>query len=1063
MKKYYTYENETFIPVEKKRNDRYPLLNKCYLNFFIAGDKRQFLDELNFNNDDDNEILKKSKSIDDLMNTFEFIFDRYKKGCFLQFSKKKLVSFVPFSKVNYLNDIGHKLKVNPKFADCTKFEVEDQNREYVSFKSMIKEMNENTKYENSISFERNRNKWYFNNGLLRFEYPINELDNGYNILFDMFQTLQEERDVCDISFFLNKRDFPLLRHDMKEAYHNIYGSNFNLPDKYSEEKVKKYLPILGMNSNDEMCDIAIPTWDCWRIFSFWYDKRIFMVNKNKEFKNFPFPEDFNLNFDQKKPTAVFRGSSTGIGYNEKNNIRLFVCLLSEKNLFDEKDNQLFLDAKITSMNCRPRKLEGEPYINIIDKKKYENLLGESLTPIEQSHYKYIIHLPGHSCAYRLTLEMFFGSVLLIYPSKTHLWFFPMLKPYVHYIPLNDGFQEENILSTIKWCKDNDEKCKEIANNSRKFAEKYLNREYALDFLEKKLNQLAKENFVCLTNSSHRSKEQKMSDFIEKNNQFSKSFKRSIYQKYFIDKDKNLFTYFLLSLEKEQRIKNFLEETVIRKDLIESRNTKIDLHSYQDVYFICKKTKKTNNIHEYFVGNLINRIHMKYPKQLVFTYFSFSDEEHSYLLAEYKQKTETLLDIINKKKLKNFDELIEIWIHTCLLLQVLQNTIGFVHMDLLPWNLLIIVLEEPKWFVYEEIGHRIFTKFLPILIDYESSHVSYKSQSFYNTIPFVLNQFTDIFFLIYKSIENFLKVYENSIFYVHSYDNKVKNTHLVFLNQKVHLLNQIKRIIALFGQKLIQYNPKICSEIETVKKYSKESVLNTNNSFWEIRSYFKLYSKYSILLDNIENLPNNMSPIKFTNYLINRNLYSYPQNIDSKVKISRVQIYNIPCYNSYISLQIIFKIVEKYEDKFSEQEKNYFCKLYEKKMKNFTGLDRQLQIKEKNDNNIYKRAFFNKFIGIYKDEFKKLGEILKQKLDLISDISFSFLTKKRDEILNQSEIFQKMNSLYTKATLSKYNFNEYNMIMDEDKNVLFERLCNLYYILSEEDNQIDIFGYKTRSI
>ena len=98
-----------------------------------------------------------------------------------------------------------------------------------------------------------------------------------------------------------------------------------------------------------------------------------------------------------------------------------------------------------------------------------------MSPLEQSKYKYILHLPGHTCAYRLSLELFFGSVIFIYPCKNKLWFFDNLKAWKHYIPLNNTFSEEDLMTKIQWCQDNPQRAKEIADNARLFAKEYLTR------------------------------------------------------------------------------------------------------------------------------------------------------------------------------------------------------------------------------------------------------------------------------------------------------------------------------------------------------------------------------------------------------------------------------------------------------------------------------------------------------------------------------------------------------------------------------------------------------------
>ena len=64
---------------------------------------------------------------------------------------------------------------------------------------------------------RDVHSWYGNNGLVRFEFPLSENDNGYNMLKDVFLTLSKEREIPDVDFFLNKRDFPILEKNGMEG------------------------------------------------------------------------------------------------------------------------------------------------------------------------------------------------------------------------------------------------------------------------------------------------------------------------------------------------------------------------------------------------------------------------------------------------------------------------------------------------------------------------------------------------------------------------------------------------------------------------------------------------------------------------------------------------------------------------------------------------------------------------------------------------------------------------------------------------------------------------------
>jgi len=106
---------------------------------------------------------------------------------------------------------------------------------------------------------------------------------------------------------------------------------------------------------------------------------------------------------------------------------------------------------------------------------------QSLTFNEQAQYKYILCIDGHVSAFRLSFELSYGSVLLIQDSKYKLWYRHLLVPYVHYIPVSADLSD--LIEKIRWCKDNNEQCREIAMNSVKFYNEWLCKDSILDYLQ----------------------------------------------------------------------------------------------------------------------------------------------------------------------------------------------------------------------------------------------------------------------------------------------------------------------------------------------------------------------------------------------------------------------------------------------------------------------------------------------------------------------------------------------------------------------------------------------------
>ena len=343
-------------------NERYPHFKQLH---FTAGDQEQFFKYRNKTPCLANQSGTNNGSVTD---TFNYIFIYLKKGLFIQYMNGKL-TFLPFSNNHYRNNFYTNIKISPKYGTLDNFIRHVQtleNRKFIP-----------RRVNHDIS------RWYGNNGLVRFEYPVPEGDSGMKNLNEMFSAISIP-EFCE--FFVNKRDFPLLRKDRNHPYIRMYGLK-------KIEQICNFSPILSMVSHKDYDDIPIPTW---------YDWEQCLLKKNWQ------------KWDKKKNMVIFRGASTG---NALDNLRINACML----------NYPWLDAGITKWNTRPRlNVRYSPFLETIDKKGLQ--LKNFMTPKEQSNYKYILNIPGHVCAYRLSLELSMGSVIFLVNCEYKLWFQKFLKP-----------------------------------------------------------------------------------------------------------------------------------------------------------------------------------------------------------------------------------------------------------------------------------------------------------------------------------------------------------------------------------------------------------------------------------------------------------------------------------------------------------------------------------------------------------------------------------------------------------------------------------------------------------
>jgi hypothetical protein len=118
---------------------------------------------------------------------------------------------------------------------------------------------------------------------------------------------------------------------------------------------------------------------------------------------------------------------------------------------------------------------------------------QHFTPIyEQSKYKYLVYVDGHCAACRYGFMMRLGSVILkVAPRQVadRMWYFPLLKPYYDHVPVKADLSD--LGERIKWCREHDEECRQIAENAKKFYERYVARTALLDYVQMVCKNIAK--------------------------------------------------------------------------------------------------------------------------------------------------------------------------------------------------------------------------------------------------------------------------------------------------------------------------------------------------------------------------------------------------------------------------------------------------------------------------------------------------------------------------------------------------------------------------------------------
>jgi hypothetical protein len=231
-------------------------------------------------------------------------------------------------------------------------------------------------------------------------------------------------------------DSMILKRDGSGPYSAIGNITLNLG--------KKFIPLLAYSGNVDFWDIPVVNFDD---MQYGFGKAT--------------PPQF-VEWESKKPIAVFRGTTTGCGYTADTNMRLKLSTMRSPDLdvgIVKHTNQMKFDPKEGLGTINPSAFPTVP----------------PMPMSEQANHKYIIHIDGNVAAYRLLGTMMTGSLILKVEGPYTLWVDHLLRPLKHYVPVKADLSD--LLEVLEWCKNHDAKCKKIALAGYEFAKNALTKDY----------------------------------------------------------------------------------------------------------------------------------------------------------------------------------------------------------------------------------------------------------------------------------------------------------------------------------------------------------------------------------------------------------------------------------------------------------------------------------------------------------------------------------------------------------------------------------------------------------
>ena len=411
-------------------------------------------------------------------NALRYMFYHMKKGIYVKIRNNKL-TFVPFSNVEYKNPHYTRLYLDDDektLLETLKTEMNREERDVKKIKEIQVRLNDrlrrfkDEKKQRRV-LENNRELWMTNNCNIRsFGTGNMEGDINHHVFKDMFTELCKSRELNDCEFCINVRDFPVLRRDFLDAYDELYDdvhSRTYIPNEYQ----KTMCPIMSCSKKKEHADMLMVNADDWMRASGKYYMDYGGCTRKEEINERTNPATGTA-FKDKINKIVFRGSATGCGLTVETNIRLRAAKKGS-------ENEDIMDVGITDWNARMKKPKNSS-VNIIDEMGLSFGLKNKITDDEKFSYKYILNLDGHVSAYRLGSELNSGSVIIMPESENKLWFSHMMKPYKHYVPINENL--EDIRKKYDWCESHEKECVKIIENARNLYGKVLSKKGILDYM-----------------------------------------------------------------------------------------------------------------------------------------------------------------------------------------------------------------------------------------------------------------------------------------------------------------------------------------------------------------------------------------------------------------------------------------------------------------------------------------------------------------------------------------------------------------------------------------------------
>ena len=186
-------------------------------------------------------------------------------------------------------------------------------------------------------------------------------------------------------------------------------------------------------------------------------------------------------WDKKSEKVFWRGAATGGNYDLTTYDKLpRLSLVMMSRSYPNK-----VDAKFTGDVQLSANASGQALQHVFTTLSLE---GPRVKEVEHLAFKYLISMDGNVSAWLRPEWIMASNSVLMFQHRHEQWYYPAMKPWVHFVPLEDDISD--VFEKLEWLRTHDAEARTISENANKFVETVLQPEHITEDLAFLLNEYA---------------------------------------------------------------------------------------------------------------------------------------------------------------------------------------------------------------------------------------------------------------------------------------------------------------------------------------------------------------------------------------------------------------------------------------------------------------------------------------------------------------------------------------------------------------------------------------------